>query len=49
MSAKADPIAAWPAEHVYFKQLLDLLRKQVDVFHTGKRPNCELMLDIISC
>ena len=43
-----DPIAAWHAEHVYFAQLLDLLHKQVDAFHTGKRPNYELMLDIIS-
>jgi hemerythrin-like domain-containing protein len=44
----ADPIAAWHAEHVYFRQLLNLLHKQVDVFHTGKRPNYELMLDVIS-
>jgi hemerythrin-like domain-containing protein len=44
----ANPIAAWHAEHVYFKQLLDLLHKQVDAFQTGKRPNYELMLDIIS-
>jgi hemerythrin-like domain-containing protein len=44
----ADPIAAWHAEHVYFTQLLDLLHKQLDAFHTGKRPNYELMLDIIS-
>ena len=44
----ADPTDAWHAEHAYFNQLLDLLHKQVDVFHTGKRPNYELMLDIIS-
>ena len=43
-----DPIDAWHAEHVYFTQLLDLLHKQLDAFHTGKRPNYELMLDIIS-
>jgi hemerythrin-like domain-containing protein len=43
-----DPIAAWHAEHVYFNRLLELLRKQVDVFHTGRRPNYALMLDIIS-
>ena len=41
------PIAAWHAEHVYFKRLLDLLHKQVDVFPTGQRPNYELMLDIL--
>lgn len=46
--AKPDPIATWHAEHVYFSQLLSLLHKQVDVFHTGQRPNYELMLDIIS-
>ena len=44
----ANPIAAWHTEHVYFSRLLDLLHKQVDVFHTGERPNYELMLDIIS-
>lgn len=44
----ANPIAAWHAEHVYFRQLLDLLHKQVDVFRTGNQPNYELMLDIIS-
>ena len=43
----ANPIDAWHAEHVYFKRLLDLLHKQVDVFHTGERPNYELMLEII--
>ena len=43
-----DPVAAWHAEHAYFNQLLRLLHKQVDVFHTGERPNYELMLDIIS-
>jgi hemerythrin-like domain-containing protein len=43
-----DPIAAWHAEHVYFNRLLELLRKQIDVFHTGRRPNYALMLDIIS-
>ena len=39
---------AWHAEHAYFRQLLDLLREQVDVFHTGEQPNYRLMLDIIS-
>jgi len=43
-----NPIAAWHTEHVYFNQLLGLLHRQVDVFHTGARPNYELMLDIIS-
>jgi hemerythrin-like domain-containing protein len=45
---KLDPIAAWHNEHVYFGHLLELLRRQLDVFHRGGRPNYELMLDIIS-
>jgi len=44
----ADPIAAWHKEHVDFRRLLALLQRQVEVFHTGERPNYELMLDIIS-
>ena len=44
----ADPIAAWHREHVDFRRLLALLQRQVEVFHTGERPNYELMLDIIS-
>jgi len=43
-----NPIAAWHEEHVYFNQLLNLLRREVDVFHTGARPKYELMYDIIS-
>jgi hemerythrin-like domain-containing protein len=43
-----NPIDVWHAEHVYFRRLLDLLHKQVDAFHTGKRPNYELMVDIVS-
>jgi hemerythrin-like domain-containing protein len=41
-------LSAWHAEHAYFRQLLGLLQKQIDVFHTGKQPNYQLMLDIIS-
>jgi len=42
------PVAGWHADHVYFQRLLDLLHKEVDVFHGGERPNYELMLDIIT-
>jgi len=42
-----DPIAAWHSEHEYFLRLLDLLERQVDVFHAGGQPNYSLMLDII--
>jgi hemerythrin-like domain-containing protein len=45
---RADPIAIWHTEHVYFMRLLDLFDSQVAVFETGARPNYELMLDIIS-
>ena len=44
----ADPIADWQAEHLNFGRLFALLQKQIDVFHAGKRPNYELMLDIVS-
>lgn len=43
-----NPIAAWHDEHVYFNQLLQLLRRELDVFHRGGRPNYELMYDIVS-
>lgn len=46
--ARMDPIKAWQDEHAYFRRLLALLQKQVDVFHGGERPNYELMLDIVS-
>lgn len=44
----AAPIVAWHTEHVCFKQLLYRLRREVDLFHTGERPNYELMHDIVS-
>jgi hemerythrin-like domain-containing protein len=43
-----NPVKAWQGEHAYFRRLLALLQKQVDVFHGGERPNYELMLDIVS-
>jgi hemerythrin-like domain-containing protein len=43
----SEPIAVWQAEHDYFRRLLDLLERQVDVFHAGEQPNYALMLDII--
>jgi hemerythrin-like domain-containing protein len=43
-----DPVIAWHTEHVYFNQLLEMLRKQVDLFHRGEQPNYELMQDIIT-
>lgn len=43
-----DAVKAWHVEHEYFRRLLALLQKQLDVFHGGERPNYELMLDIVS-
>jgi hemerythrin-like domain-containing protein len=43
-----NPVQAWHTDHAYFRTLLRLLQREVDVFHTGERPNYELMLDIIS-
>jgi hemerythrin-like domain-containing protein len=43
-----NPVAAWHTEHAYFNRLLQLLHEQLDVFHTGERPNYELMFDIVS-
>lgn len=43
-----DAVKAWRTEHAYFRRLLALLHKQLDVFHGGERPNYELMLDIVS-
>ena len=42
------PVIAWHEEHVYFNSLLELLRREVYVFHSGGRPNYELMCDIVS-
>ena len=47
-SAMNKSVAVWHAEHVYFGHLLELLRRQLDLFHLGERPNYELMLDILS-
>jgi hemerythrin-like domain-containing protein len=45
---RQSPTDAWRAEHAYFRTLLRLLQREVDLFHAGERPNYELMLDIIS-
>jgi hemerythrin-like domain-containing protein len=41
-------IVAWHEEHVYFNLLLELLQREVYVFHSAGRPNYELMYDIVS-
>ena len=50
MSSHPDPkpIVFWHDEHVYFNQLLEQLRRQLDRFHRDEQPNYELMQDIVS-
>lgn len=43
----AEPIAAWHAEHVHFARLLDLLEREVALFHAEEQPNYQLMVDIL--
>ena len=43
-----DPVIAWHTEHVYFNQLLGVLKQQLDLFHRGEQPNYELMQDIVT-
>jgi hemerythrin-like domain-containing protein len=42
------PVTLWHEEHVYFNSLLERLQREVYVFHTGARPNYELMADIVA-
>ncbi|MEO8132662.1 MAG: hemerythrin domain-containing protein [Betaproteobacteria bacterium] len=44
----AKPTEAWHAEHVYFRQLLKVLQREVDAFLDTGRPNYALMVDIVS-
>ena len=46
-AAAEQPIERWHADHIYFRRLLDLLERQVDIFHVGAQPDYALMLDII--
>jgi hemerythrin-like domain-containing protein len=43
----SDSIVLWQAEHVNFATLLDLLEDQLDLFHRGKSPDYQMMLDIM--
>jgi len=42
-----DTLALWHAEHVNFAKLLNLLEGQLSLFHGGKSPDYELMLNIM--
>ena len=43
----ADEIAKLREEHVNFRKLLDLLEKQLDLFHIGESPDYPLLTDIL--
>jgi hemerythrin-like domain-containing protein len=43
-----NPTTHWHAEHSNFAKLLDVLDRQLALFHAGENPNYELMLDVVS-
>jgi hemerythrin-like domain-containing protein len=47
-AAMAVPISAWHNDHVYFNELLGRLRRELDVFHSGERPDYERMCEIVT-
>ena len=47
-AAMAMPISAWHNDHVYFNELLGRLRRELDVFHSGERPDYERMAEIVT-
>ena len=46
--AMAVPISAWHTEHVQFNELLGELRRGLDVFHAGERPDYERICEIVT-
>ena len=47
-SAMAMPIAAWHADHEQFNEMLGGLRRELDVFHRGERPDYERICEIVT-
>ena len=43
-----NPVSQWRVEHAYFRRLLALLRRELDVFHEAERPDYALIHDILS-
>src|SRR5262245_37921660 len=43
-----NPVLHWHAEHANFSRLLGILEKQLGEFHSGGKPNYDLMRDIVS-
>ncbi|MCL4800953.1 MAG: hemerythrin domain-containing protein [Burkholderiales bacterium] len=46
--AAPEPVAVWHAEHRNFARLLDLVERELAVFHSGERPDYELLLDVVT-
>ncbi|MCD6043609.1 MAG: AraC family transcriptional regulator, partial [Burkholderiales bacterium] len=44
----AAPLSAWHAEHEHFNRLLLELRRELDVFHRGERPDYERICEIVT-
>ncbi|HEX8012373.1 MAG TPA: hemerythrin domain-containing protein [Casimicrobiaceae bacterium] len=42
-----DAVSVWNQEHANFATLLDLLQRQLDLFHEGESPDYDLMSDIM--
>lgn len=42
-----DALALWSRDHANFAVLLDLLEREVELFHRGETPDYELMSDIM--
>jgi hemerythrin-like domain-containing protein len=42
-----EPIAVWHADHTRFGHLLDLVERELAVFHTGEHPDYALLLDVV--
>jgi Uncharacterized conserved protein len=40
-------IDKWTAEHRNFEKLLEIMERELGVFHRGERPNYDLMLDVV--
>jgi hemerythrin-like domain-containing protein len=44
----SEVISAWHTEHVHFNGLLERLRRELDVFHRGERPDYERICEIVT-
>lgn len=47
-AAMAMPVSAWHNDHVHFNELLGCLRRELDLFHRGERPDYERICEIVT-